>query len=488
MSVGRRALLSSAFLGLAALLAPDPASAQDRSHQLWQHTLTPDQVRDALAKMGAGDFGTGDPFQKMVKDFLLKNNPGVNTTDAEEAIKRLTNDPKLMEQLKQLARQHQTDPGRVGVPKAAELEKMFRDRQDKGELPKLPDGIKLGKNPADPGGPPDRKDRPDVGDPGGVRDLPKDNPDQQPKKLEIADPRARQNPPKDTIKLDQNPFPPPEESTDPRTKSLEAFTAVWERNIGPLDETPEVRRALFDLVGGENGFGFDIKDGAGNSLWDLLKNGGVDGEGLGNLLDGVDGPGGGKWDFGKWEWPSLGRLFDRGGSPSNTGGGSSWSWFNRNSSGTPKPSPSSGGWGGGGGFGLGGIGGAWVPLLVVLLVVLAIVVWLKLKHMGDPVPAAAVAGGLGPWPVDPRDINTREDVVKAFEYLSVLTCGPAAKNWTHGTIAEALADLASTHEETAVMLARLYELARYAPLDEPLTRDELLEARRLACALAGVPY
>ena len=94
----------------------------------------------------------------------------------------------------------------------------------------------------------------------------------------------------------------------------------------------------------------------------------------------------------------------------------------------------------------------------------------------------------GPWPIDPRQINTREDVVKAFEYLSVLICGPAAKTWTHNTIADSLADLAATHGETAVMLARLYELARYAPLDEPLTREELMEARELVCGLAGVSY
>jgi len=70
----------------------------------------------------------------------------------------------------------------------------------------------------------------------------------------------------------------------------------------------------------------------------------------------------------------------------------------------------------------------------------------------------------------------------------VLICGPSARNWTHSTIAAALTDLATTHEETATMLARLYELARYAPLDEPLTSPELIEARKLVCSLAGVSY
>jgi hypothetical protein len=77
-------------------------------------------------------------------------------------------------------------------------------------------------------------------------------------------------------------------------------------------------------------------------------------------------------------------------------------------------------------------------------------------------------------------------VVKVFEFLSVMLCGPGAKTWTHATIAGELTSLARSEPETALKLARLYELARYAPLDEPLTRTELLEARRLACELAGI--
>ena len=76
--------------------------------------------------------------------------------------------------------------------------------------------------------------------------------------------------------------------------------------------------------------------------------------------------------------------------------------------------------------------------------------------------------------------------MKAFEYLSVLICGPGARTWTHSTVADELTALAATHGGAALKLARLYELARYAPLDEPLTRAELIEARRLVCDLAGM--
>jgi hypothetical protein len=130
-----------------------------------------------------------------------------------------------------------------------------------------------------------------------------------------------------------------------------------------------------------------------------------------------------------------------------------------------------------------------VPFVILAVAIAAVFIILALKNLKEREARVAFATeGLGPWPVDPRAINTREDVVKAFEYLSVLICGPSAKTWTHGTIADALSDLATTHGETAVMLARLYELARYAPLDEPLTHDELIEARKLVCALAGVSY
>jgi hypothetical protein len=87
--------------------------------------------------------------------------------------------------------------------------------------------------------------------------------------------------------------------------------------------------------------------------------------------------------------------------------------------------------------------------------------------------------------VDPHRLASRQDVVAAFEHLSVLICGPVAKTWTHTTIAGALSELATAEPRRALMLARLYELARYTPVEEPLTTAELAEARRLVCRLAG---
>lgn len=129
--------------------------------------------------------------------------------------------------------------------------------------------------------------------------------------------------------------------------------------------------------------------------------------------------------------------------------------------------------------------GTWWPLLFVIAALVGgVFLWKLLSRRGiDPTRIDPYA--LGPWPVDPHHLQTRQDVVTAFEHMSVLLCGPIAKTWTHTTIAGALSDLAMAEPQRALMLARLYELARYTPVEEPLTTAELAEARRLVCRLAG---
>jgi hypothetical protein len=264
---------------------------------------------------------------------------------------------------------------------------------------------------------------------------------------------------------------------DPRAKSMQAFAAFWEQNFGPLDETPELRKALFELSNGSGGFDFDWKDESGQSFFDMFNGISMDGgSGLDDALNGIET---GDWKLPSFELPNLGLKDWLGSSspsppsissPQFGSGGRSW-W--------------SGGWGSGGG--IGGVGGDWVAVAFLVAVLVAgVAVWWFWLRTGADAEAAGPPHGLGPWPVDPHALNTREDVVKAFEYVSVLLCGMGAKMWTHRTIAQALADLALTHGEVAGKLARLYELARYAPLDEPLSRAEVFEARHLVCDLAGV--
>jgi hypothetical protein len=470
MSAGqRRVLLSAAFFGLALLLTATTARAQDRT--IWQSKLTPDQLKAALSRLGGGSENL-DPFRDQILDMVKKQQPNFNEDEIKKALEILKKHPELLEQAKKFAKDRQLDPGRPGRLTPDDLGKLFKIRP--GD--QLPDPKDFQPPQFDPpmfrppgmGNPPPP---PGMGDPPGKVDPPMPG--------KVDPPRPPVNPPgKNKITLDENPFPATPENTDPRAKSLDALTAIWENNLGPLSETPEVKKALLDLLD-NNDLDFDFRDENGNSLWDFLKDGG-NGMDFGDFFNNSGGGGSG-WGLGDWDFPKFGNWWGNGGSSS-----SSSSWWNSNSS----SRPSSSGWGssgGGGGFDFGGV--PWLPFVILLVLILAVVIWFQIKNLQGREAAAAVVGdGLGPWPIDPRQINTREDVVKAFEYLSVLICGPSAKTWTHSTIADALSDLAATHGETAVMLARLYELARYAPLDEPLTRDELVEARKLVCGLAGVSY
>ncbi|HEY3787997.1 MAG TPA: DUF4129 domain-containing protein, partial [Urbifossiella sp.] len=282
-----------------------------------------------------------------------------------------------------------------------------------------------------------------------------------------------------------NPANPFDMNESPRDRAARAAASLWERNIGPLDETPEVKKALFDLVEGTE----DIVDADGKSFWDSLALENGDATSLSELLDGASL--GESWTLPKFDLPS----FNWSSSDHNPNIGSSSpsqdSWWKRtfgdrqsSSPSAPRSPPDSGSFS----FGIPGLEGSWLPVVLLGIVLFgSLIVW---RFWGWQRSLATSPFGLGGhgWPIDPRRITTREHVVLAFEYLSVLICGPRAKTWTHNTIAGALTELAATHGETAIMLARLYELARYAPLDEPLTTAELTEARRLVCTLAGLEH
>lgn len=515
-------------------------------HTIWQTELSPDQIRSVLSRFGQ-DNGKNDWFEKMLFDAVKEKNPGVNDEQVKQTIKRLLSDKQFMDRVTDLAQKHKNQqkdfggnnaqPPRLTPEDLNKLAKLrpeggpdadpLKVRPDPNDLPpfdprhpqfdperfpnidpknppkfdpktKFPLDPETGR-PFDPrnGDPIDPKNPPRIDPP-----PPKINPRPDPvrPKVDPANPpKVNPNDPRNPPKVDPaNPNNPPEDGKrrfDPdnplgnpndtpekmaKTKAVETATALWEKNVGPIDESPAVKRAIIDLIN-DNEAMDALTDGKGNNIFDMLRDGGADGDKFGDFF--------GKGEGGNWEWPKFDMTWGSGKNFDMT-----WGSGNRR----PPPDfnpPRSPRWnwgGSGGGSGLGGgfsLGGATVPWLLVILLLVAVVafvVWWKWADLVQTGTTAAFAGGPGPWPIDPRNINTREDVVKAFEYLSVLLCGPAAKTWTHSTIAEELVALAATHGETAMKLARLYELARYAPLDEPLTRAELMEARRLACDLAGI--
>ncbi|MDB5312262.1 MAG: hypothetical protein JWO38_6464 [Gemmataceae bacterium] len=496
MPVRRRLFLSVGFIGASLLLAgigsaraqfPGPGPMSPGRHTHLPGSLTSDQIKRALEP-----FALPPGLTPEVADALrekLQREQGIDPKLADAAIQKLLSDPAFRKQMEEAARKSK---GAIGKqPTLEEIERLRKSLPDflknlPGKQPKI--GEPPFPPPQGPGGPPR------TGDPRGgpiPRDGPRppDGPPPMPPPMRNGDPPANpeEMPRPDGPELPQPAFPPagPEGASPfdpnetPRERAMRTFASMWERNVGPLDETPAVKRALFDLAAGTE----DFKDAEGNSILEGLAKESGDAVSFADFVD--KSALGDSWSMPKFDLPSfswsrsnpdIGR--DRRGPDSSSGD----SWWNRRSS-----SSRSAGSSGGGGFGLPGLEGSWLPVILLAVILLGALVLWRFWYLKDPRSATPYdLAGLGPWPIDPHRIATRRHVVLAFEYLSVLICGPAAKTWTHTTIATALADLAATHVETASMLARLYELARYTPADEPLSTAELAEARRLICRLAGL--
>jgi hypothetical protein len=142
---------------------------------------------------------------------------------------------------------------------------------------------------------------------------------------------------------------------------------------------------------------------------------------------------------------------------------------------------------------------AWQGLLAGVVVgLIGVLLWGIVFRHSPRDEAEQARLELGPWPVNPAAVSSREELVKAFEYLSLLSLGSTARNWNHEIIAEHLAQQSKAAASAPLLdpdaqrhaveeLAVLYERARYAPAAEPLPEDSLLSARRDLCFLAGMP-
>jgi hypothetical protein len=257
-------------------------------------------------------------------------------------------------------------------------------------------------------------------------------------------------------------------------REFQEMAKLWEQTFGPIDNTPAVKQALLDMLSGSPG----SKPGGKPfwADWDAKSGQGANGNpSFAKWLQGLNGgTGSTKLKLPKWlggqaksfQAPSIGKL------PT-----------------APKmPSAGIGGFdiGLGGLAGLGSVGTAII--VVALAALLAFLVWkfapqlgLARKRVPRPLP------GLGPWPLDPRTIEDRNGLVRAFEYVSVLLCGDGARVWNHATIAEALREAVPAAAPFAGPLAKLYALARYSPHSEQLSMEAIAEARGYLCRLAEVP-
>lgn len=135
---------------------------------------------------------------------------------------------------------------------------------------------------------------------------------------------------------------------------------------------------------------------------------------------------------------------------------------------------------------------SWSPAVLLLLLLGLIILLLSLRSLGSKAQAGSGDGDewrLGSWPVSPDRVSTRQDVIRAFEYLALLCLGSAASACHHRELAERLAEQDSddpARRQAAEMLAWTYEQARYAPDGEALSPEQLSDARHALCLLAGV--
>jgi hypothetical protein len=413
---------------------------------------------------------------KMAEEGKLKPGPNGKLDPSQEAFLKqfIEQNPAFRKQLEQ-ARQKDGTPPFNAAPD--NVTRPFDPNLGKGN-PKFPD-FKVQPPPQRPT-PPDTVPPPPIG---------KGEPINPPVRPENPSPLGSPRNPREML--------PGEEPESPQDKARQAAAAMWENNVGPLDETPAVKKALFDLADGS----LDLKDPDGNNFLETLGKEFGDGKAFGDLLNGVE-PGG-DWNLGggNWDFPKLNWNFNWGnnrppdlnpGSGNNSSRESWWSRWRRSPSSSSSSSSSSSGssWFSGWkapkwNIGIPALDGTWLPVVFLIAALVAgVFLWRWLARRGLP-DARIDPYALGPWPVDPHRLASRQDVVVAFEHLSVLICGPVARTWTHTTIAAALSELALAEPERAMMLARLYELARYTPVEEPLTTAELAEARRLVCRLAG---
>jgi hypothetical protein len=134
----------------------------------------------------------------------------------------------------------------------------------------------------------------------------------------------------------------------------------------------------------------------------------------------------------------------------------------------------------------------WMPMLLVFSMLALMILLVRRMKAGANARSAEGAADewrLGSWPVTPNGVSTREDVVRAFEYLALLRLGISAGACHHRALAARLGEQDGHNPArrlAADMLAWLYEKARYAPVGETLSPDEFLDARNALRLLAGV--
>jgi hypothetical protein len=124
-----------------------------------------------------------------------------------------------------------------------------------------------------------------------------------------------------------------------------------------------------------------------------------------------------------------------------------------------------------------------VITVIGAVVLLAFLLWRFLVRPNQ-LTSVTTNDSLGPWPIDPSRIRTRQELVQAFNYLALRQFGRPAKVWHHRNVARHLGESGEERRRTANSLADAYAQARYAPPYDTFDDPILQRARHDLCILA----
>ncbi len=127
---------------------------------------------------------------------------------------------------------------------------------------------------------------------------------------------------------------------------------------------------------------------------------------------------------------------------------------------------------------------AWI-LLFGLVALVAVQVWLWQRATRKSRRGKEFFDA-GPWPLQPDDVATRNDLLILFEYLALRRFGVQAQPWNHREISNRWIQGLPNEHEIVHAVASLYEILRYT-VDPPteLSAQQKSQARTALKHLAG---
>ena len=119
----------------------------------------------------------------------------------------------------------------------------------------------------------------------------------------------------------------------------------------------------------------------------------------------------------------------------------------------------------------------FTPVLVLAGVLAALAVaFFGLRHVKLRSANAAELQFAGS-PLKPADINSRADVVRAFHEFALRSAQSVQSWWTHRTVQQAILEKTPEYRAAVETLANTYEQARYLPVEQELSPEQLESAR-----------